>query len=142
MDPGQFDSLLNSIFHKLGQDGENPPRAAAPMAESLLGPLLEGLLKRADGGQPGGGGNGGGTGGSGPADGQFPALGPSHLLVVLGLLSGVLEVISVLIDKNQAVQIILSGSLKRKTPADKALDGVGSLTFDQIFTAVFNRFGL
>jgi hypothetical protein len=48
-------------------------------------------------------------------DNLFLGLNPSQLLVIAGIIGGGLEVDSVLVDRNQAIQIVLSGSLKRKT---------------------------
>lgn len=65
---------------------------------------------------------------------------PSQLLVVAGLLGGVFQVISVLVDKDQTVQIVLSGSLKRKTEMDKMLDSIGSMSFDDVMKAIIEHF--
>jgi hypothetical protein len=62
-------------------------------------------------------------------------------MVILGLLGGVLKVESVLIDRNQVVDIVLTGSLKRKTEMDKILDQIGSKSFDEVMKALFERFG-
>jgi len=45
---------------------------------------------------------------------QVKALTPSEIIVILGILAGTLEPISIIVDRNQGVQIILSGSLKKK----------------------------
>ncbi|MDN5323099.1 MAG: hypothetical protein PWQ67_1553 [Clostridia bacterium] len=66
---------------------------------------------------------------------------PPELMVILGLLGGVLKVESVLIDRNQVVDIVLTGSLKRKTEMDKILDQIGSKSFDEVMKALFERFG-
>ncbi|MFZ5643042.1 MAG: hypothetical protein ACOY46_05585 [Bacillota bacterium] len=68
------------------------------------------------------------------------SLTPSQLLVILGLLGGVFEVTSLLVDKDQEVQIVLTGSLKRKTELDKKLDEIGSLPFDEVMGAIIGRF--
>lgn len=70
----------------------------------------------------------------------LPNLVPSQMLVILGLLGGVFEVDSVLIDKDQVVQIVLSGSLKRKTELEKMMDQLGSLPFDDVMKAILGRY--
>lgn len=70
----------------------------------------------------------------------LPDLAPSQVLVILGLLSGALEVDSVLIDKEQVVEIVLSGSLKRKTQLEKVMDQVGEMPFDDVMKAVLGRY--
>lgn len=66
---------------------------------------------------------------------------PSSLLVALGLLSGVLEVISVLVDRDQVVQFVLEGSLKRKTELDRVMEELGSYSFEEVVTALLNQYG-
>lgn len=66
-------------------------------------------------------------------------LAPSQALVIVGIITGVLEVESILIDKEQTVQIRLDGSLKRKTELDIALDQIGSLSFDEVVKALIDR---
>jgi len=70
-----------------------------------------------------------------------PAITPSEILVILGILGGVLKVESVLVDTHQDVNIILTGSLKRKTALDKILDQVGGMSFEEVMTAILERFG-
>lgn len=65
---------------------------------------------------------------------------PSKALVIAGLLSGSLEVFSVLVDKNQAVEILLTGTLKQKTELDKMLDKIGDMPFDEVLKAFLDRF--
>jgi hypothetical protein len=73
-----------------------------------------------------------------------PALGTlfsrSGILVIAGLLGGVLQVDSILVDREQTVQIVLSGSLKRKSEIDKMLDGMGSMSFDEAMRAIIGHF--
>lgn len=69
-----------------------------------------------------------------------PLLTPQKFLVILGLLGGVLEVRSVLIDRNQRVEVVLDGSLKRKTKLDKMLDEIGTMPFDDVLRAIIGRF--
>ncbi len=70
---------------------------------------------------------------------QAPVLTPQKALVILGLLAGVLEVKSVLIDRDQIINILLDGSLKRKTRLDKMLDEIGNMPFEEVLTAIIGR---
>lgn len=63
-------------------------------------------------------------------------LNPSELLVVAGILGGVLEATSVLMDRNQNVQIVLQGTLKKKTELEKTMDTVRSLPFEEVLKAM------
>lgn len=65
---------------------------------------------------------------------------PSKIVVILGLLSGALSVQSVLVDKNQTVDILLEGSLKKKTQLEKIMDQVGKMPFDEVMKSVMGRF--
>lgn len=64
---------------------------------------------------------------------------PSQALVIGGILGGVLDVDSVLIDRNQIVQIVLVGSLKEKSDLEKMLDKIGSMPFDEVVKAMLGR---
>lgn len=64
---------------------------------------------------------------------------PQQLLVILGLLSGALEVTSVLVDKDQLVQFVLTGTLKRPTRLDKMLEEIGRMPFDDVLKALLDR---
>jgi len=70
---------------------------------------------------------------------RAPVLTPQKVLVILGVLGGVLEVDSILFDRNQVAQILLQGSLKRETILDKILDEIGSMPFDDVLRAVLGR---
>lgn len=65
---------------------------------------------------------------------------PSQGLIIAALLGGVLEVESVLIDRDQSVQIVLIGSLKEKTELEKMMDQIGSMPFDEVMQALLDRF--
>ena len=73
------------------------------------------------------------------SDSQNTSLTPQQLLVVAGILSGELEVDSVLIGTDQRVEVILTGSLKKKTQLDMMLDQIGSLPFDEVVKAIIGR---
>lgn len=64
---------------------------------------------------------------------------PSQLLILGGILANVLTVQSVLIANDQHIEIVLVGSLKRKTELDRMLDKIGSMSFDDVLNAVLNR---
>ncbi|OEF97888.1 hypothetical protein BHF68_13665 [Desulfuribacillus alkaliarsenatis] len=66
---------------------------------------------------------------------------PAQLLVIIGILAGSLQVDSIAIDKDQTIQILLAGSLKRKTQLDEMLDEMGEMPFEQVFKAMMNRLG-
>ena len=69
------------------------------------------------------------------------SISPSQALVIAGLISGALEVTSVLVDRDQEVQIVLAGSLKRKTELEKMVDQIGEMSFEEVMKAILNRFG-
>ena len=71
--------------------------------------------------------------------GKKPALSPQKVLVILGLLGGVLEVDSILLDREQVVQIRLNGSLRRKTRLDKMLDEISAMPFDDVLKSILRR---
>lgn len=84
-----------------------------------------------------------GNSGSGKSDSSSQAcnfpLTPSQTLVIAGILGGVLDVDSVLVDRAQEVQIVLIGSLKQKTQLDKLMDQLGALPFDDVIKAIVGR---
>ncbi len=69
------------------------------------------------------------------------AVTPSQALVIAGILGGVLEVDSVLVDKEQRVEILLVGSLRQKTQLEKTFDQIGQIPFDEVLRALLGRFG-
>lgn len=70
---------------------------------------------------------------------SFLSLTPSKALVIAGLLSDVLDVDSILVDKDQEVQIVLAGSLKQKTQLEKVMDQIGTMPFDEVVKAIVGR---
>jgi len=70
---------------------------------------------------------------------KYP-LTPSQILVIIGLIGGVLNIESVLVDRDQTVSIVLQGSLKKRTEMDKILDKMGSMPFEEVMKALFERF--
>lgn len=65
-----------------------------------------------------------------------PKITPSQILVIAGILGGVLDVDSILIDKRQEIQIVLLGTLKRPTELEQIMQQIGSLPFDQVVKAM------
>lgn len=65
---------------------------------------------------------------------------PSEILVIVGILAGALQVDSVLVDRDQSVEITLVGSLKRKTQLEKIMDQVGTMPFDEVMKNILGRY--
>jgi hypothetical protein len=83
-----------------------------------------------NGGNGGNGSNGSGTGGS---------LSPQQIAVILALLSNSLFVQSLLVDKDQTIQIVLQGSLKRKRRIDKLLDELSGMSMGDVLDSLKDR---
>jgi len=66
------------------------------------------------------------------------SLNASQLLVVAGILAGVLDVESVLVSRDQSVDIVVTGSLRRRTQLDKIMSQVGQLPFDQVMKSIID----
>lgn len=64
---------------------------------------------------------------------------PSQALVIMGIITNSLEVNSVLVDRNQEIQILLVGSLKQKTELEKTISAIGKLPFEDVLKAVINN---
>lgn len=79
------------------------------------------------------------TSGSSAENNGGLGLSPSEILVIGGIIADVLQVESVLVNKDQEIEIVLAGSLKRKTELDKMLDQLGSMSFDEILKALISR---
>lgn len=71
--------------------------------------------------------------------GDTSGIHPSQALIIGALLAGVLEVASVLVDRDQTIEIVLTGSLKKKTDLEKLLDQIGSRPFDEVVKAMLGR---
>lgn len=67
------------------------------------------------------------------------SLTPVQLLVIMGIITGSLDIDSLLVDKNQEIQILLVGSLKQKTSLEKMFDDVGKMPFDDVLRALMGR---
>ena len=68
-----------------------------------------------------------------------PPITPQRALIILGLLTGTLDVNCISLSSDQTVQITLEGSLKRKTRLEKIMDEIGSLPFDEVVRAILKR---
>ncbi|WP_433944588.1 hypothetical protein [Paenibacillus sp. SN-8-1] len=66
-------------------------------------------------------------------------LSPQQIAVVVGLLTNVLEVNSVLLDKDQRVEILLVGSIRRKTKADRIADELGNVSVGDLLDALIRK---
>lgn len=81
------------------------------------------------------------TGGKNPK-GRVPQLSPAQAIVVAAILGGVLRVTSVLVDANQNVQIVLSGSFlknRNESELDKVMAQIGTMSFDEVLKAMVGR---
>ncbi|MNH82531.1 hypothetical protein D3C87_817480 [compost metagenome] len=66
-------------------------------------------------------------------------LSPQQIAVVVGLLTNVLEVNSVLLDKDQRVEILLVGSIRRKTKVDRIVDELGNVSVGDLLDALIRK---
>ena len=64
---------------------------------------------------------------------------PAEIMVISGIVVDVLSVESLTVDRNQQIQIVLGGSLKRKTELEKTLDEIGQKPFDEVLKALLGR---
>lgn len=64
---------------------------------------------------------------------------PAEVMVISGIVVDVLSVQSLTVDRDQQIQIVLSGSLKRKTELEKTLDEIGQKPFDEVLKALLGR---
>lgn len=92
-------------------------------------------------GNSNGNGNGGKNNGS-PLGGLPLGLGkltPQQLAVITALLTNALSVDSVLVDKDQTIEIVLSGSLRRKNKTDKLVEELSGITVGELLDAISRR---
>ncbi|MBG9736118.1 hypothetical protein [Paenibacillus alvei] len=69
-----------------------------------------------------------------------PNLSIDQIAVIAALLTNSLKVQSVLVDRDQAVEILLVGSLRKKTQMDNLLDQISDLSVGD-FLESLKRFG-
>lgn len=67
---------------------------------------------------------------------QLNSLSPQKLAVIAALLTDALEVNSILIDKDQTVQIVLEGSLRRKTRMDELIQELSGMKFGEVIQSI------
>ena len=112
-----LESQLKDLLLKLGlkenseEDGQKENKEEDKNEEGGEHPDVDG-----GNGDKGNGENGekDNTGGKGGDEKKKGVLTPSQIMVILGILSGALEPISIIVDRNQNVQIVLSGTLIEK----------------------------
>ncbi|BFH71580.1 MAG: hypothetical protein E6230_10620 [Paenibacillus dendritiformis] len=68
-----------------------------------------------------------------------PKLSPQQIAVIVGLLTNALQVDSVLIDRNQAIEIVLVGSIRRKTKADYVAEQMGGVSVAELIQAILRQ---
>lgn len=99
--------------------------------EQLKGLLLKLRIEENDE-SPSDGGNGENDeekGSSGGDEKKKGVLTPSQIMVILAVLSGALEPISIIVDRNQNVQVVLSGTLR--VPLKESDPSKGTLTDEE-----------
>jgi len=70
---------------------------------------------------------------------SLPKLSPAQIAVIVGILTNALEVNSVLVDKDQKVQILLEGSLRKKTKADQVAEDLDDISVSDLIEAYILR---
>jgi hypothetical protein len=91
--------------------------------------------------------NGNGNGNGGKINGGLVSglplglgkLSPQQLAVITALLSNALIVSSVLVNKDQTIEIVLSGSLRRKNKTDKLVEELSGITVGELLDAISRR---
>jgi hypothetical protein len=63
---------------------------------------------------------------------------PQQLAVIVGLLTQALSVDSILIDKDKNVEIVLGGSLRKKTQMDRLLGEMSELSIGDLLDSIKN----
>lgn len=72
-------------------------------------------------------GNGNGNSKKNKKKANCPKLSIDQIAVIAALLTNSLQVQSVLVDRNQAVEVLLVGSLRKKTQMDNLLEQISEL---------------
>ena len=80
-----------------------------------------------------------GAGANGQGASKNRKLSPQQLAVIVGLLTNALDVESVLLDKDQNIQIVLEGSIRRKTKADRIAAALDDVSVGDLFAALLRR---
>lgn len=63
----------------------------------------------------------------------------AQALVILGIVTNALDINSILIGREQNIEIVLAGSLKQKTELQKTIEGIGKLPFADVLKAVIGN---
>lgn len=69
----------------------------------------------------------------------LPNLTPPQIAVIVGILTNALKVESVLIDKDQTIQVLLEGSIRRKSKADIIADQLDNISVGDLIEAFIRR---
>ncbi|WP_174819861.1 hypothetical protein [Paenibacillus koleovorans] len=65
---------------------------------------------------------------------------PQQIAVVVGLLTNALEVDSILIDRNQRIEIVLEGSFRRKTKVDQIAEDLDDVSVTELINAFIRKY--
>lgn len=68
-----------------------------------------------------------------------PRLTPNQVAVIAALLTNALHVQSILIDKDQTIQVLLEGSLRQKSELDKLVDQVRDVPVGEFISSLLNN---
>jgi hypothetical protein len=63
----------------------------------------------------------------------------AQALVILGIVTNSLDINSILVGRQQNIEILLVGSLKQKTELQKTIEGIGKLPFADVLKAVMGN---
>ncbi|NEU29668.1 hypothetical protein GN156_02620 [bacterium LRH843] len=66
-------------------------------------------------------------------------LSPDNLAVIAALLTNALVVQSVLINRDQTIEVLLSGSLKQKSEIDKLVEQVKNVPVGEFLNSLLNK---
>ncbi|WP_413379646.1 hypothetical protein [Alkalihalobacillus sp. 1P02AB] len=66
-------------------------------------------------------------------------LSPNEIAVITALLTKALTVQSILIDREQTVQILLEGSLKKRSELDKLIDEIRDVPIGDFIASLLNQ---
>ncbi|MBD2865409.1 hypothetical protein [Paenibacillus oceani] len=77
--------------------------------------------------------------GNGKKSNGFGKLTPQQIAVVAGLLTNALSVESILINKDQTFEIVLTGSFRRKTKADRVAEQLDEVSVGELIDAFLRR---
>lgn len=83
--------------------------------------------------------NGNGSQRNGSRKSNSYKLSPQQIAVIAGLLTNALTVESVLIDKDQRIEIILEGSLRRRTQLDRMIEEMSHMSVGDLIDALLRR---